>query len=70
MRLRRRAAAFKAVTKRKPVLTGPTYLRQAAACLEAANQMSLSADRERMTQIAQRWFDLASAAEAEAVERP
>jgi hypothetical protein len=40
------------------------YRRQAASCVEVAKRMSLLEDRARMTEMAQRWLDLASEAEA------
>jgi len=39
------------------------YRREAASCLEVAERMSLSADRARMMEMAQRWLDLAKKAE-------
>jgi hypothetical protein len=39
------------------------YRKQAQACLEVAQRMSVRADRERMTEMAQRWLELAQAAE-------
>lgn len=39
------------------------FRRQAAACLEVAQRMSLHEDRVRMTEMAQRWLDLAQQAE-------
>ena len=44
----------------------PEYLRMAAGYLEVAERMSLKTDRARMTEIAQRWLDLAQQAEANA----
>jgi len=41
------------------------YRRQAAACLEVADQMSLASDRELMLQMAQQWLALARQAEGE-----
>jgi hypothetical protein len=35
------------------------YRREAAACLEVAERMSLSLDRARMLQMAQHWLELA-----------
>jgi len=43
------------------------YRRQAASCLEVAEQTSIREDRERMLEMAQQF--LALAAEAEAEER-
>jgi len=40
------------------------YRRQAAACLEVAQRVSVQKDRERMTEMAQRWLELAQKAEA------
>lgn len=40
------------------------FRRQAAACLEVAQRMSLHGDRVRMMEMAQRWLDLAQQAEA------
>jgi hypothetical protein len=42
------------------------YRRQAAACLEVAERMSLNADRALMLEMAQQWLELARRAEAEA----
>jgi hypothetical protein len=39
------------------------FRRQAAACLEVAQRMSLHEDRVRMMEMAQRWLDLAQQAE-------
>jgi hypothetical protein len=39
------------------------YRREAAACLEVAERMSLSFDRARKLQMAQHWLDLAVKAE-------
>jgi hypothetical protein len=39
------------------------YRREAAACLEVAEKMSLSSDRARLLQMAQHWLDLAVKAE-------
>jgi len=41
------------------------YRRQAAACLEVAERMSLRDDRARMLEMAQHWLELAQRAEAE-----
>jgi hypothetical protein len=41
------------------------FRRQAAACIEVADRMSLQEDRARMTEMAQRWLELARKAEAE-----
>jgi hypothetical protein len=41
------------------------YRRQAAACLEVAERMSVQDDRALMLQMAQHWLDLAQRAEAE-----
>ena len=40
------------------------FRRQAAACIEVAQRMSLREDRARMAEMAQRWLDLARQAEA------
>jgi len=40
------------------------YRRQAAACLEVAEHMSLKDDRTHVLQMAQQWLDLARRAEA------
>jgi hypothetical protein len=40
------------------------YRREASICLELAPRISLRLDRERMTEMAQRWLDLARQAEA------
>jgi len=40
------------------------YRRQAAACLEVAERMSLKNDRTLMLQMAQQWLELARRAEA------
>ena len=40
------------------------FRRQAAACIEVAQRMSLLEDRALMTEMAQRWLDLAQQAEA------
>lgn len=40
------------------------YRRQAAACLEVAKRTSVLEDRELMSEMAQRWLDLAQNAEA------
>ena len=40
------------------------FLREASKCLELASLMSLKPDRERMTEMAQRWLGLAQQAEA------
>ncbi len=42
------------------------YRRQAAACLEVAERMSLNADRALMLEMAQQWLELARKAEADA----
>jgi hypothetical protein len=41
-------------------------LRQAAACIEVAERMSVEADRARMVELAQRWLEMAKEAEAKA----
>jgi hypothetical protein len=41
------------------------YRREAAACLEVAQRMSVAADRARLTEMAQRWLELAQKAERE-----
>jgi hypothetical protein len=41
------------------------YRLMAAMCLEIANQMPLDADRTRMTDMAQKWLELAQRSEAE-----
>jgi hypothetical protein len=41
------------------------YRRQAAACLEVAERMSVVADRDLMMQMAQQWLALARQAEAD-----
>src|SRR5262245_42237151 len=41
------------------------YRLMASMCLEIANQMSLHADRTRMTDMAQKWLDLAQTSQAE-----
>jgi hypothetical protein len=40
------------------------YPRMAAQCIEAAERMSLRADRARLLEMAQRWLRLAQGAEA------
>jgi hypothetical protein len=40
------------------------YRRQAAACLEVAKRTSVREDRELMSEMAQRWLDLAQNADA------
>ena len=35
------------------------YMRNAQACMEVAERMSLREDRERMVQMAERWLQLA-----------
>ena len=40
------------------------YRRQAAACLEVAERMSLHTDRALMLEMAQHWLELAERAEA------
>jgi hypothetical protein len=42
------------------------YRKHAAVCLEVAGRMPLEADRVRMTDMAQRWLDLAKEALARA----
>ena len=42
------------------------YRKHAAVCLEVAGRMPLEADRARMTEMAQRWLDLAKEALARA----
>ncbi len=48
------------------------YRRFATECLELARQMSATADRDRLTNMASRWSALAAPAEASAVreEKP
>lgn len=41
------------------------YRRQAAACLEVAERMSLETDRARILEMARRWQELAQRAEDE-----
>jgi hypothetical protein len=41
------------------------YRRQAAACLEVAERMSLRDDRALLLDMAQQWLELAMRAEAE-----
>jgi hypothetical protein len=41
-------------------------LREAAACIEVAERMSVQTDRARMVEMAQRWLDMAKDAEAKA----
>jgi len=41
------------------------FRRQAAACIEVAERVSLREDRARMMEMAQRWLELAQKAEAE-----
>jgi len=41
------------------------YRREAASCLEAAERMSAAADLARLMEMAQRWLELAEAAESE-----
>jgi hypothetical protein len=43
------------------------YRLMAAMCREIANQMSLDSDRTRMTDMAERWLELAQTSEAEKV---
>jgi hypothetical protein len=40
------------------------YRLMAAMCLEIAHQMSLDADRTRLTDMAQKWLELAQTSEA------
>lgn len=40
------------------------YQRKAVFCLEVAQRMSVNEDRERMTEMAQRWLELAQQAKA------
>ena len=40
------------------------YRKQASACLEVAERMSLQEDRARMVEMAHRWLELAQKAEA------
>ena len=42
------------------------YVRNAQACMEVAERMSLREDRERIVQMAERWLQLAREARAEA----
>jgi hypothetical protein len=44
------------------------YPRMAAQCIEAAERMSLRADRARLLEMAQRWLRLAEGTEARAPE--
>jgi hypothetical protein len=44
------------------------YRREAASCLQVAERMSVAADRLRMTEMAQRWLDLAKEAEDKAAK--
>jgi hypothetical protein len=44
------------------------FRRQAAACLEVAQRMSLEEDRARMIEMAEHWFELARRAEVETGE--
>jgi hypothetical protein len=39
------------------------YRKMAADCIEVAQRMSLKDDRARMTEMAQRWLDLAQQAD-------
>ncbi|HZP79736.1 MAG TPA: hypothetical protein VFB45_26620 [Pseudolabrys sp.] len=39
------------------------YRREAAACLEVAERMSLESDKQRMLDMALRWLDLAEQAD-------
>jgi len=39
------------------------YRAMAAMCLEVANQMSLDSERTRLTDVAQKWLELAQAGE-------
>jgi hypothetical protein len=41
------------------------YRSMAAMCLEVANQMSLESERARLTDVAQKWLELAQTSEAE-----
>jgi len=41
------------------------HRREAASCLEAAERMSAATDRARLMEMAQRWLELARAAESE-----
>lgn len=41
------------------------YRLMASMCLEIANQMSLHADRTRITDMAQKWLELAQTSQAE-----
>jgi hypothetical protein len=45
------------------------FRRQAAACLEVAERMSLREDKAQMTQIAERLLELARRAEEETEEQ-
>jgi hypothetical protein len=45
-------------------------LRQAAACIEVVERMSVAADRDRMVEMAQRWLAMAKEAEAKAGSQP
>ena len=44
------------------------YRREAAACLQVAERMSVHADRAQMMEMAQRWLQLAKQAETSAAE--
>jgi len=46
------------------------YRLMAAMCLEIANQMSLDTDRTRVTDMAQKWLELAQTSEAEKRSEP
>jgi hypothetical protein len=43
------------------------YRRQAASCIQVAERMSVTDDRLRMMEMAQRWLDLARQAEEKPV---
>jgi hypothetical protein len=46
------------------------YRREAKACIDVAERMSVRADRLRIMEMAQQWLELAERAEAEGDERP
>ena len=60
---------FSAAPKRMPELSrqhkGSDYRLMAAVCLDVASKLPLDSDRARVTDMAQKWLELAQRREAE-----
>jgi hypothetical protein len=57
------------MTQDQDIANAVEYRREAAACLEVAERMSLHSDGARMMEMAQRWLELAKNAEARAAKQ-